>query len=102
LQSQHRAFQRSVAASGLATTSGTIGVLATGTLNVKETLRSLLAALPPDPNETWELVCHPGYPDAALDQVRTRLRASRAREHQALLELLPAIPLASWSDLTSR
>jgi predicted glycoside hydrolase/deacetylase ChbG (UPF0249 family) len=102
LQSQHRAFQRSVAASGLATTSGTIGVLATGTLNVKETLRSLLAALPPDPNETWELVCHPGYTDAALEQVRTRLRASRAREHQALLELLPAIPLASWSDLTSR
>jgi predicted glycoside hydrolase/deacetylase ChbG (UPF0249 family) len=101
LQSQHRAFQRAVRASGVATTSGTIGVLATGTLNVRETLRSLLAALPPDPTKTWELVCHPGYPDAALDQVRTRLRASRALEHEALLELLPAIPLASWSSLTT-
>jgi predicted glycoside hydrolase/deacetylase ChbG (UPF0249 family) len=102
LQSQHRAFQRAIRASGLATTNGTIGVLATGTLNVKETLQSLLAALPPDPAQTWELVCHPGYPDAALDQVRTRLRASRAREHQALLELLPTIPLASWSSLAPR
>ncbi len=101
LRSQHRAFQRAVHASGLATTSGTIGVLATGTLNVRETLRSLLAALPQNPNQTWELVCHPGYPDAALDQVRTRLRASRAAEHQALLELLPNIPLASWRDLQS-
>jgi len=99
LQSQHRAFQRSVRAAGLATTSGTIGVLATGDLNVEETLRSLLAAIPNDPNQTWELVCHPGYPDAHLDQVRTRLRASRAQEHAALLKLLPTVPLASWRDL---
>jgi predicted glycoside hydrolase/deacetylase ChbG (UPF0249 family) len=99
LQSQHRAFLRSVRASGLATTSGTIGVLATGTLNVEETLRNLLAAIPGDPHQTWELVCHPGYPDAYLDQVRTRLRASRAQEHAVLLKLLPAIHLASWRDL---
>jgi predicted glycoside hydrolase/deacetylase ChbG (UPF0249 family) len=101
LQSQHRAFQRAVLASGLATTSGTIGVLSTGTPNVDETLRSLLAAMPADPTATWELVCHPGYPDAHLDQVRTRLRASRAQEHTALLELLPATPLASWSSLVT-
>jgi chitin disaccharide deacetylase len=107
LQSQHRAFQRAVATSGLVTTSGTLGVLATGTLNVKETLRTLLAALPQDPpqatptdpTQTWELVCHPGYPDQHLDRVRTRLRASRAAEHAALLELLPTIPLASWHGL---
>jgi predicted glycoside hydrolase/deacetylase ChbG (UPF0249 family) len=99
LRSQHRAFQRSVSAAGLATTSGTIGVLATGTLNVEETLRNLLAAIPGDPHQTWELVCHPGYPDAYLDQVRTRLRASRAQEHAVLLKLLPAIHLASWRDL---
>ncbi len=99
LRSQHRAFQRSVSAAGLATTSGTIGVLATGNLNVEETLRSLLAAIPNDPSQTWELVCHPGYPDAHLDQVRTRLRASRAQEHQALLSLLTGIPLTSWRDL---
>ena len=99
LQSQHRAFQRAVRASGLTTTNGTIGVLATGTNDVKTTLRSLLAAMPSDPRQTWELVCHPGYPDEHLDQVRTRLRASRAIEHQALLELLPGIPLASWRGL---
>jgi predicted glycoside hydrolase/deacetylase ChbG (UPF0249 family) len=99
LQSQHRAFQRAVATSGLATTSGTIGVLATGTTDVKTTLRSLLTAMPSDPRQTWELVCHPGYPDQHLDRVRTRLRASRAIEHQALLELLPGIPLASWRGL---
>ena len=101
LQSQHRAFQRAVAASGLATTSGTIGVLSTGTTNVEMTLRSLLAAMPDDPHATWELVCHPGFPDAALDQVQTRLRASRAAEHDALLKLLPSIPLASWCTLAS-
>ncbi|HEY1502479.1 MAG TPA: ChbG/HpnK family deacetylase [Acidobacteriaceae bacterium] len=101
LQSQHRAFQRAVRSSGLATTSGTIGVLATGGINVEETLRSLLQAMPPDPSATWELVCHPGYPDQHLDQVRTRLRASRAQEHAALLKLLPGTPLASWSSLVS-
>ena len=99
LQSQHRSFQRAVRDSGLATTGGTIGVLATGGLDVNETLRSLLRAMPNDPPATWELVCHPGYLDAHLEQVRTRLRASRAKEHAALLELLPTVPLASWAGL---
>ena len=36
------------------------------------------------PEGTWEFVCHPGYNDAELDKVRTRLRQSRAQE----LELL--------------
>jgi chitin disaccharide deacetylase len=101
LQSWHRNFQRAVQASGLATTTGTIGVLATGGTGVENTLRSLLAALPQTAaTATWELVCHPGYPDAHLDRVRTRLRASRAQEHHALLELIPSIPLASWHDLS--
>ena len=98
LKSQHRAFQRAVAVSGLATTSGTIGVLATGTLEVASTLRGLLDAMP-KPDAAWELVCHPGYPDAALDRVRTRLRQSRAEEHRALLELLPGMRLGRWSEL---
>lgn len=102
LQSQHRAFQRAVRASGLATTSGTIGVLATGTLDVRETVRALLAAMPMDASQTWELVCHPGYVDAELGRVRTRLRQSRAEEHAALLELLPAVPLGTWAGLTSQ
>ena len=32
------------------------------------------------PEGTWEFVCHPGYNDAELDQVRTRLRQSRETE----------------------
>jgi len=99
LQSQHRAFVRAVEGLGFATTSGTVGVLGTGTPEVRETLRALLAAMPGDPDATWELVCHPGYPDAALDQVRTRLRASRGEEHQALLELLPGMRLGTWGEL---
>jgi len=102
LRSQHRAFQRAVAGAGLATTSGTLGVLATGTLEVRATLRALLAAMPAEESPTWELVCHPGYPDAALDQVRTRLRASRGEEHRALLELLPGMKLGTWGELTAQ
>lgn len=95
-----RAFTRLVLEAGFATTAGTIGVLATGTLDVTKTVERLLAAVPPG-DDVWELVCHPGYPDAALDQVRTRLRASRAQEHQALLDLIPRSGLlpGSWSEL---
>ncbi|MGC2638093.1 MAG: ChbG/HpnK family deacetylase, partial [Acidobacteriaceae bacterium] len=94
------AFLRLVREAGIATTSGTIGVLATGTADPAAVLRRLLAAVPPS-DEVWELVCHPGYPDAALDQVRTRLRASRAQEHAALLEQIPGggVPLGSWRRL---
>ncbi len=63
------------------TTDGTVGVSATGHLD-EATLRSLLAALP---EGTWELVTHPGYHDAELDAVTTRLRASRDIEREALL-----------------
>jgi hypothetical protein len=55
--------------------------------------------MPAEAGATWELVCHPGYPDAALDKVRTRLRQSRAEEHAALLELLPGMQLGRWEEL---
>lgn len=102
LDSQRRTFLRLVREAGLATTSGTIGVLATGTHDVAATLDLLLKALPPEPEEAvWELICHPGYPDEHLDRVRTRLRASRGLEHSALLEAIPrsGIKLASWRHL---
>ncbi len=66
------------------TTNGTIGISATGSLDTA-TLRSLLAALPA--TGTWEIVCHPGYNDADLDAVTTRLRASRNVERETLLQL---------------
>jgi len=36
------------------------------------------------PDGTWELVCHPGYNDADLRRVHTRLRASREQELRIL------------------
>jgi predicted glycoside hydrolase/deacetylase ChbG (UPF0249 family) len=36
------------------------------------------------PEGTWELVCHPGYNDAELGNVRTRLRDSREVELKLL------------------
>lgn len=70
---------------GLATTDGSIGLLATGILD-RALLCSLLRAIP---NGTWELVCHPGYQDKALEQTVTRLRATREIELQALLSVVP-------------
>jgi chitin disaccharide deacetylase len=85
LRARRSAFLRQVNEAGLATTDGAIGVLATGTLESK-TLKRLLAAMP---EGSWELVCHPGYMDAALDGVRTRLRESRGIEHAAMLAVIP-------------
>ena len=64
------------------TTSGTLGVSATGHLN-PATLRAILNAMP---SGTWELVCHPGYNDPDLDAVTTRLRGTRDIERAALLD----------------
>jgi len=90
-------FRRIVAEEGFATTDGAIGVLATGTLDAA-TVAALLRNLPPG---TWELVTHPGYNDASLAQVRTRLLASRETERMALLsiKLNEEIELMSFSSL---
>jgi predicted glycoside hydrolase/deacetylase ChbG (UPF0249 family) len=91
------AFHRIVAEEGFATTSGALGVLATGTLNAT-TIPSLLGSIPPG---TWELVTHPGYDDSDLDQARTRLKASREVERQALLAIRPpdGVELVSFAHL---
>ena len=36
------------------------------------------------PEGTWELVCHPGYNDADLRGIQTRLRESREQELRIL------------------
>jgi predicted glycoside hydrolase/deacetylase ChbG (UPF0249 family) len=72
-----------IAEEGFVTTDGTIAMVGTGILN-GNTLRSLLRQLP---EGTWELVTHPGYNDADLGKVRTRLRASREIEREALLAI---------------
>jgi predicted glycoside hydrolase/deacetylase ChbG (UPF0249 family) len=85
LRSQRSMFLRDVQRAGLLTTDGAVGVLATGTLDAR-TVRNFLAAMP---EGAWELVCHPGYNDAALQGERTRLLQSREIERTALLETIP-------------
>jgi hypothetical protein len=91
------AFRRIVAEEGFRTTDGSIGVAATGTLD-SGGVSSLLKQMPPG---TWELVTHPGYNDAELAEVRTRLRDSRETELEALkgLRQLGDHRLISFGDL---
>jgi predicted glycoside hydrolase/deacetylase ChbG (UPF0249 family) len=86
-----------IAQEGFTATDGTIAVGGTGTLDAA-TLRSLLGQLPAG---TWELVTHPGYNDADLARVRTRLRASRDVERVALAAIpeVPGIELISFAGL---
>jgi chitin disaccharide deacetylase len=86
-----------IAQEGFTTTDGTIAMAGTGTLNAAA-LRSLLGQLPAG---TWELVTHPGYNDADLARVRTRLRASRDVEREALAAILdvPGVELISFAKL---
>jgi chitin disaccharide deacetylase len=90
-------WRRILAEEGFATTDGTIAVVGTGILNAAM-VRSLLQQLPPG---TWELVTHPGYNDADLAKVRTRLRESREIEREALqtIKKFPDIELISFGDL---
>jgi predicted glycoside hydrolase/deacetylase ChbG (UPF0249 family) len=78
----------------LATPDGTLGVSATGHLDAVN-LQQLLHAMP---EGTWELVCHPGYNDAALDGITTRLRAHREVEYAALLQQIP-LALRNYPEL---
>lgn len=69
-------FQRALAEAGVVTPDGCIGIAATGGLT-HDTFCRLIENLP---EGTWEFVSHPGYNDAELDTVQTRLRASREKE----------------------
>jgi predicted glycoside hydrolase/deacetylase ChbG (UPF0249 family) len=82
----HRRWMRAVRAAGFTTTDGSLGVATTGTLD-EATLRAMLKRMP---HGSWELVCHPGYNDADLAAVRTKLRESRAVEMSALLAIVPS------------
>ena len=80
---------------------GCVGIVATGGLTV-QTFRQLIENLP---DGTWEFVTHPGYNDAELNNIKTRLRHSRENELEILTstevkELLKReqIELISYSD----
>jgi chitin disaccharide deacetylase len=75
-----RQFRQAVREAGIATPDGTLAIVATGSLN-ERLLRLMVENLP---DGTWELVCHPGYNDADLGAVHTRLRESREQELRIL------------------
>jgi hopanoid biosynthesis associated protein HpnK len=93
------ACRRVIEEEGFATTDGTIAVVGTGVLN-RKMVHSLLKGLP---EGTWELVTHPGYNDADLDKVRTRLRGSREVERAALeaVKEFPALELMNFGGLAA-
>ena len=75
-----RKFRRAIEAESMITPDGSLGVAATGALD-EPLFQQILGNLP---DGTWEFVTHPGYNDSGLDQVRTRLRASRETELRLL------------------
>ena len=75
-----QAFRQTVAEAGMITTDGTFGIVVTGALD-EQLFAAIVGSLP---EGTWELVCHPGYCDAELRAVRTRLRDSREQELRVL------------------
>lgn len=97
-----KAFARIVHEEGFSTTHGSLGVIATGSLDQKVLLSTIEAI----PQGTWELVCHPGYKDADLRGVGTRLLESRHVELEALLSKQTrqaleqqGVQLISYADL---
>ena len=75
-------FERIAHRYGIHTTTGSIGIVATGVLDSAVILEMLQRL----EDGTWELVCHPGYNDGTLADVRTKLRASRDTERKALTD----------------
>ena len=76
MQRFRSSFRRALDEAGVKSPDGCIGVAATGGLSA-EIFLQLLQQLP---EGTWEFVSHPGWNDAELDKVKTRLRESREKE----------------------
>ncbi|MGH9497715.1 MAG: ChbG/HpnK family deacetylase [Terriglobales bacterium] len=102
LNTWEKRFREAVAAAAMTTTDGSLGVVATGSLD-ESVLRFTLENVPAG---TWEFVTHPGYNDADLAGVHTRLRESRdvelgilsSADTRRLLDR-KGIQLASYLDL---
>jgi chitin disaccharide deacetylase len=98
----HSEFRELVVKAEMFTTDGSFGVISTGTLD-PSIFDAIAASIP---EGTWEFVCHPGYVDAELGKVRTRLRESREQElsiltsEQARTALAKhGVELISYADL---
>jgi hopanoid biosynthesis associated protein HpnK len=95
-------FRSAVQEEQMLTTDGTFGIVATGALD-GQLFEAIVGSIP---EGTWEFVCHPGYNDAELDSVRTRLRQSRAQELRVLTSEAArqalqrhGVELISWKQL---
>jgi predicted glycoside hydrolase/deacetylase ChbG (UPF0249 family) len=95
-------FRHDVHEAGMVTTDGSFGVVVTGALD-QQLFNAIIGCIP---DGTWEFVCHPGYNDADLDRVQTRLRASRSKELEVLTSAAARdalarhnIELISYNDL---
>lgn len=95
-------FRAALANAGVVTPDGCLGIAATGGLTL-DTFQRLIEGLP---EGTWEFVSHPGYNDADLGRVKTRLRDSREKElailtSSSVQDLLrrERIELISYRDL---
>lgn len=104
LRRYHPAFRKRVKQSGMITPDGSFGVIATGSMD-EDLFRAIVECIP---EGTWELVCHPGYNDAELSLVHTRLRESRVKElavlrSPAARQILEEhkIELISYRELTA-
>ncbi len=73
-------FRKAAKEAQVTTPDGTLGIVATGSLDGR-LCRLIIEKLP---EGTWEFVCHPGYNDAQLQAVPTRLRESREQELRVL------------------
>jgi predicted glycoside hydrolase/deacetylase ChbG (UPF0249 family) len=82
LRAFRESFVNEVKSLGMKTTSGTVGIAATGWLDLTW-LRRIVQALE---EGTWELVCHPGYSDESLRAANTRLQEERDIEREALTQ----------------
>jgi len=80
LQGLAAKFRALIKKEGMITPDGTVGIVSTGALD-ERLFRFIIERLP---EGTWEFVCHPGYNDADLRGIRTRLRDSRERELRLL------------------
>lgn len=95
-------FRAAVREEGIVTTDGTFGIVGTGALDAR-LFQAIVGSIP---EGTWEFVCHPGYNDAELGGVRTRLRQSRVEELRVLTSEAARdalrrhqVELISWKEL---
>ena len=97
LRRLERRFRRIVAREGFVTTDGSIGVLATGTLELS-VVHALISSMP---EGTFEFVSHPGYRDETLARANTRLLESREIERNALVAIkgYAGLDLISFASL---